>query len=380
MNQIHFDFLKRKATYKLLKKIKNIANTTSTPSNVNTLLVSTKHELSETMLYPFYWYEADLKKQGIQFCETITSDLVKEVKQSSQLKQMMKTQPQIKRIFFQSEFEMEEELLKRTLEYLQNVYPYAKIAFMDWYAPLHIRPSEVVNDYIDTYIKKQTYRNFSDYAKPTIGDTNLSDYYAKRHDLDIETMQFNPPEGIEDKIVLWSNFGLSPQMIDLFLGKRPIYSNRPIDLHARLAISGVPWYQAMRQESKDALNNLNLSNLNIASEGRVKRYKFFEEMTQSKLCFSPFGYGEICWRDYEAFATGSLLLKPNMDHLEVLPDIFVPEETYISLDWDFSDFEEKIQHYANDHTARNRIADNAFDAMHESIQSNQIMNKVMELF
>jgi len=380
MNKTHINFLKRKATYKLKKKLKNIANTASTPNKVNTLLVSTKHELSETMLYPFYWFESDLKKQNIRFCEIITSDLVAEVTQSNLANQTRKTQTQIKRIFFQAEFEMEAGLLKRTLEYLRNMYPNAKIAFMDWYAPLHIRPSEVVNDYIDIYIKKQTYRNFSDYAKPTIGDTNLSDYYAKRHDLKLETMQFNPPEGIEDKIVLWSNFGLSPQMIDLFLGKKPSYAHRPIDLHARLAVNGVPWYQVMRQESKDALDALALPNLNIASKGRVKRYQFFDEMTQSKLCFSPFGYGEICWRDYEAFATGALLLKPNMNHLEVLPDIFVPDETYISLDWDLSDFEEKVKYYVHNDNARKRIADNAFEAMRESIQSNQMIDTICKTF
>ena len=377
MNKIHLNFLKRKVSYKLKKKLKNIANTDSTPSNMNTLLVSTKHELSETMLYPFYWYESDLKKQGIRFCEIVTSDLVTEAKQSP--KQNVNVQPQIKRIFFQAEFEMEAGLLKSTLSYLQTIYPNAKIAFMDWYAPLHIRPAEFVDAFIDVYIKKQTYRNFSDYAKPTIGDTNLSDYYAKRHNLLLETMQFNPPKGIEDKIVLWSNFGLSPQMVDLFLGKKPSYTNRPIDLHARLAIKGVPWYEAMRQESKDAMDNLNLPNLNIASEGRVKRYKFFEEMTQSKLCFSPFGYGEICWRDYEAFATGALLLKPNMDHLEVLPDIFIPDETYISLDWDLSDFEEKVKHYVNDDSARKRIADNAFEAMQQSIKKPGIIKLIQPL-
>lgn len=378
MNKIHLNFLKRKATFRLKKKLKNIANTASTPNNMNTLLVSTKHELSETMLYPFYWYESDLKKQSIRFCEIVTSDLVMEATQSP--KQSVNVQPQIKRIFFQAEFEMETGLLKKALEHLQNVYPNAKIAFMDWYAPLHIRPAEFVNEFIDVYIKKQTYRNLSDYAKPTIGDTNLSDYYAKRHNLPLETMQFNPPKGIEDKIVLWGNFGLSPQMVDLFFGEKPSYTKRPIDLHARLAIKGVPWYEAMRQESKDALDNLKLPNLNIASEGRVKRYKFFEEMTQSKLCFSPFGYGEICWRDYESFATGALLLKPNMHHLEVLPDIFIPDETYISLDWDLKDFKEKVKHYVNDDTARKRIADNAFDAMRASVSSVDLINKIASIY
>ncbi|WP_373018194.1 hypothetical protein [Thiomicrorhabdus sp.] len=377
MNKIYLDFLKRKVAFKLRKKLKNISRTDGTPKNANTLLVSYKHELSETMLYPFYWYENELKKKlGLVFCEIITTDLIDEVNHHTKIT----VQPQIKRIFFQAEYEMPAELMQACFKHLQEVYPNADIAFMDWYAPLHIRPSSIVGPYIDTYIKKQTYSDYSDYSKPTVGDTNLSDYYAKRHNLELETMQFIPPENFENKIMLWSNFGLSPQMIDLFLGNLNPHSSRPIDLHARLAVNGVPWYKAMRQESKDALDNLQLPELEIASEGRVKRSKFFKEMAQSKMCFSPFGYGEICWRDYEAFATGSLLLKPNMDHLRVFPDIFVADETYISLEWDLSDFKEKLVAYSQNQTARQRITANAFEAMKTSITNHSMVENISALY
>jgi hypothetical protein len=39
-------------------------------------------------------------------------------------------------------------------------------------------------------------------------------------------------------------------------------------------------------------------------------------LTNSKLCFSPFGYGELCWRDIEGLSDGGCLIKPDMGHLQ----------------------------------------------------------------
>lgn len=377
MNTFYLNFLKRKLSLNLKKKLKKITCTNNLPHQVNTLLVSNKHELSETMLYPFYWYEEKLKTvANIRFCDISITDLVLETKKSN-LK--IETQYQIKHIFFQAEFEMEKSSLIKTMKYLKLVFPNAKIAYMDWYAPLHIRPASIANDYIDLYIKKHSYKNFSNYNQPTIGDTNLSDYYAKRHDLNLAPMQFTAPSNLEDKMIIWSNFGFSPQMIDLFLNDFKGQNKRPIDLHARLAVNGVDWYKAMRQEAKDAINNLSIPNLNIAANGRVKRHQFFQEMTQSKLCFSPFGYGEVCWRDYEAFATGALLLKPNMDHIILNPDFFIPNETYISLEWDLSDLTEKVEYYINNPNESERITRNAFDVMKQSITNDSMLELIINI-
>jgi hypothetical protein len=70
----------------------------------------------------------------------------------------------------------------------------------------------------------------------------------------------------------------------------------------------------------------------------------------------------VCWRDYEAHATGALLLKPDMSHLRVLPDVFVPFETYVPLKWDLSDFGEKVEHYLRNHEGRSRIVRQGFEA------------------
>ena len=58
---------------------------------------------------------------------------------------------------------------------------------------------------------------------------------------------------------------------------------------------------------------------------------------------SPFGLGEICYRDFEILFSGCLMIKPDMKHIKTWPNIYIPMETYIPCRWDFSDLEEKVR-------------------------------------
>lgn len=309
----------------------------SIPSSASVLLVSIPHELARTQLYPFYFYRDMLrKKHGLDFCEMALETVAGLTENSPSPHKVL----HIRRIFFQPRLHMPAPDEERMLICLKNIFPNAEIALMDWFAPLHVRPATAANPYIDLYIKKQVYREFSHFALATLGDTNLNDFYARRHHLPDAAMQFDIPAGLESKIRLGSNFGLSPQMVDLFLGPVPVAEGRDIDVHSRIAAKGVDWYRVMREEAKAAVARL--SGLKIVSEGRVHRWQFFSELRRSKICFSPFGYGEVCWRDYEAYATGAILLKPRMDHLRVSPDVFISGKTYLPIEWGLEDFEETV--------------------------------------
>jgi len=107
--------------------------------------------------------------------------------------------------------------------------------------------------------------------------------------------------------------------------------------------------------------------------------KYLTDIGKSKITFSPFGYGEICWRDYEAFALGSLLIKPDMSHLICNPEIFIPYETYIPISWDFSDFNEKFRYYINNQSERIRIAKNAFDVGYDFHKNREFLSHIGEL-
>jgi len=74
----------------------------------------------------------------------------------------------------------------------------------------------------------------------------------------------------------------------------------------------------------------------------ITRKKFFAELRNSRMVISPFGWGEICYRDFEAMMAGAALMKPDCEHLVTWPDLYKKGRTYLSFDWDFSNFESKL--------------------------------------
>ena len=62
-----------------------------------------------------------------------------------------------------------------------------------------------------------------------------------------------------------------------------------------------------------------------------------------KISISPFGWGEIAYRDFETINSGSILIKPNMNHLATWPEYYKEYLTYIPVNWDLSDLIEKIE-------------------------------------
>ena len=92
-------------------------------------------------------------------------------------------------------------------------------------------------------------------------------------------------------------------------------------------------------------------------------------MEMTKVMPSPFGWGELGVRDYEAFKYGALLLKPDMSHMETWPNLFIPEKTYVPLNWSFSDLAEKMDKVLSDETYRIEISDAGQEAYKTSISA-----------
>ncbi len=76
---------------------------------------------------------------------------------------------------------------------------------------------------------------------------------------------------------------------------------------------------------------------------RVSYREYVKEMQSSKIVVSPFGWGEINYKDYETFLTGGLLVKPDMAHLETWPALYIPNQTYCPYQWDVSNLVSVIE-------------------------------------
>ena len=71
---------------------------------------------------------------------------------------------------------------------------------------------------------------------------------------------------------------------------------------------------------------------------------YLQKIYDSKVFVSPYGQGEICFRDFELLQLGTIMIKPDMSHLNTSPNIYEDGKTYISCKYDWSDLEEKIDY------------------------------------
>ena len=124
-------------------------------------------------------------------------------------------------------------------------------------------------------------------------------------------------------------------------------------------------YTKHRKGAWDILTDIE-NKYNIV-KGQSTPEQFIEVMKRSKLGISPFGMGELCYRDLELVQWGCLLVKPEMDKVITKPDFFKPMETYVPVKSDWSNLNEIIEKVLENFNDYQYIIDNA-------------RNKVVEMY
>jgi hypothetical protein len=219
--------------------------------------------------------------------------------------------------------------------------------------------------FVDAYWKSQALCSRADYTRDSPTGIAYQDYYvsflgggnpARRSKGPIDDQAAN-------RIRLGWNIGLSDWRLHMAGGRlqrlwaqwnpQPAYpgfsavkplADRTVHLNCRV---GTPngWFPVgeLRQRCVKLLESFSSRRgFHLASQGFLKRDAYFRELCDSVMCVSPFGLGEICYRDFECFAAGALLLKQDMGHLETYPSYFEPNITYVPFAWDFSDLDLKL--------------------------------------
>ena len=94
------------------------------------------------------------------------------------------------------------------------------------------------------------------------------------------------------------------------------------------------------------------------NHGFINKRLYWQELKNAKLVFSPFGWGEACLRDFEAFIAGAALLKPDMSIINTWPNFYKKNITYIPLPWEIEKWESAISNIINNDELINKIAKN----------------------
>ena len=94
--------------------------------------------------------------------------------------------------------------------------------------------------------------------------------------------------------------------------------------------------------------------------------EYIDILRRSKMTLSPFGMGEVCFRDFEIIQFGSIMIKPDMSKVHTYPNIYIPYETYIPCKLDWSDLNDQIQYVLDNYNECKDITENARQIMKKS--------------
>ena len=333
------------------------------------LLLTIDHRIPQSQIFPFHYYaDAFATRHDTE---------IREVEVGRYLNAAGPMPEAATVVAFQTQFDISDQHLADILGAIRSRNPGTRLIYLDWFAPTDLRLAHRVGPEVDIYLTKHLLRDRARYDAPVYGDTTLMDFYGRRYNLDHETTHFPIPVGFWDKLCVGPSFNTASFMLPVFDKGAPPRGDRPIDLHARIAVNGSSWYQAMREDCARAVATT--SGPHTVTGFGVGHHQFLRELGKSKICFSPFGYGEVCWRDFEAVLCGAVLLKQDMGHVETDPDIFVAGETYVPVQWDLSDFDENVQWLAKDAAARERIAGAAFEVLRDYARSGRFVDKMARI-
>ena len=229
--------------------------------------------------------------------------------------------------------------------------------------------------YFDLHVKKQVLKNKLDYTKNN-GDKSLMPWIP-----DNATPSNIPYKALDvshvHKIKLGWNIGMldyryfplkkyypigTSALFNNHYKELPFVSpdkNRKYITTYRGGVSKDTRYSCQRSLTIQVINNLKTINLPVATGGKVSLHQFIKELKSSHIAISPYGWGEICYRDFEAVIYGNILVKPDMSHLDTYPDIFLPMETYVPVSWNMSDLPESFDTIIQNLADYKKIAHNA---------------------
>ncbi|MES2498404.1 MAG: glycosyltransferase family 1 protein [Pseudomonadota bacterium] len=233
----------------------------------------------------------------------------------------------------------------------------------------------------DLYVKKHRFRDPADYARRFIGKSNLTDHVARTAGRSFADDIIPQAGGVDpallDRLYLGWNIALDDKIAAL--DAYPPEADRRIDICSRAYAAPDDWLYGLRAPAVAALEALPDGWSVAVPRARAPQEAYYQEMRTARICVSPFGYGELCWRDFEAVLSGCLLVKPDMGHVLTAPDLFVPGETYIPVAWDYADLEAVCAPFLADEAARVEVAARAQRLLIDSLSADWFSARMAEL-
>lgn len=171
------------------------------------------------------------------------------------------------------------------------------------------------------YVKQYALDSYDKYNEPTIDHRYFTRFLGKPEDMKQNPVLITPEDYV--KIFLGFNF-LDLEIMKPFIERAPDFSaKREIDIFFAGTVKyGDDKHRSGKLISKyrmDVVQALKkIKGLNVIAEtGKVyPKDEYIDLMYNSKVVVSPYGFGEICYRDYESILAGCILVKSAIDFVD----------------------------------------------------------------
>jgi hypothetical protein len=108
------------------------------------------------------------------------------------------------------------------------------------------------------------------------------------------------------------------------------------------------YYNNPRKKLFEEVNKLNVKVITTEKTGKIDKQKYMQTLYDSKICISPFGYGEVNIREIECLVTGTAVIKPNIDIVKSTPYIYGDGFTY-NCNSDYSNIKDVVENILSDY-------------------------------
>lgn len=227
-------------------------------------------------------------------------------------------------------------------------------------------------DLVDKFVKKQVFKSTKHYSERSKSlriwmdgeDRTEIVYPCPQDQLHKITLGWNI--GLND----YRYFGYKMSRLSNYLGYgiypmkfSAVDKTRELDVSFRGTVLNHP----IAKQRNKVIQLMQTMKQQRAEAKRLSRKEYFNELRNSKMCISPYGWGEVCYRDFEIVISGALLIKPSMDHLSTFPDVYIPHETYIPVSWELNDLAETVERSLANYNFAKQIAQNGQDVYRKSV-------------
>ena len=137
------------------------------------------------------------------------------------------------------------------------------------------------------------------------------------------------------------------------------------------------YYNGPRRKLFEEVKKLDCNVITTEVTGKLDKQKYMQTLYDSKLCISPFGYGEVNIREVECIVAGTPTIKPNIECVKSTPFIYGDGFT-LDCKSDFSDLKDIVGFALSNYEYSIDLLNHQRDVFYHKSADNYIVNHVIK--